>query len=204
MRLAAAVCAATLLTAGCAAPPTAWNTYIAAGEEAYRQKNYPDAERSWRAALEEAEARRSDDLVAKTLDRLAELFYEQGRYAEAEPLLRRALKILENAFGPEHPQVAISANHLGHVLEAREQLGEAEALYARSLAINEKVFAPDHPRIAYDLASLAGIHAANGERERAEALYRRALAMFERTRGPEHADVALTRERLARLISAPR
>ena len=198
-RLLFAACFVLSLS-GCAAPPTAWNTYVAAGEEAYRQKNYPDAERSWRAALEEAEARRSDNLAAKTLDRLAELFYEQGRYAEAEPLLRRALKILESAFGPERSQVAVGANHLGHVQQARGQLAEAEALYARSLAINEKEFGPVHPRIAYDLASLAGIHSARGERAQAEALYRRALAMLEKTLGPNHADVALILARLAQLL----
>jgi len=33
-------------------------------------------------------------------------------YAKAEPLLERALAIREKAFGPEHPDTAMSLNNL--------------------------------------------------------------------------------------------
>src|SRR5260370_32667666 len=84
LRVAAAVCGVSLVAGGCAARATAWETRIAAGQEAYRQRNYAAAEYSWKAALEEAQARRSDDLVAKTLDNLGRLYEQQGRLAEAE------------------------------------------------------------------------------------------------------------------------
>ena len=35
---------------------------------------------------------------------------DQGRYAEADPLLKRALAIDEKALGPEHPDVGQSLN----------------------------------------------------------------------------------------------
>ena len=41
--------------------------------------------------------------VATSLDGLAGIFLAQGRYAEAEPLYKRALAIRERALGPEHP-----------------------------------------------------------------------------------------------------
>lgn len=34
---------------------------------------------------------------------LALLYREQGKYAEAEPLFKRALAICERALGPDHP-----------------------------------------------------------------------------------------------------
>ncbi len=37
--------------------------------------------------------------MATGLNNLALLYYNQGRYAEAEPLLKRALAIWENALG---------------------------------------------------------------------------------------------------------
>ena len=40
----------------------------------------------------------------------------QGKYAEAEPLLRRALEIDEAALGPDHPDVAQVAENLAEVL----------------------------------------------------------------------------------------
>ena len=39
--------------------------------------------------------------------------YQQGRYAEAEPLYKRSLVIWEKALGPEHPDVATTLSNLG-------------------------------------------------------------------------------------------
>ena len=36
----------------------------------------------------------------------------QGRYADAEPLYKRALAIYEKALGPDHPYVATTLNNL--------------------------------------------------------------------------------------------
>ena len=44
--------------------------------------------------------------VYRGLTGLANVYYAQGRYAEAEPLYQRALAISEKILGPEHPDVA--------------------------------------------------------------------------------------------------
>ena len=44
--------------------------------------------------------------VATGLNNLATLYYDQGRYADAEPRYQRALAIWEKVLGPEHPNVA--------------------------------------------------------------------------------------------------
>ena len=54
--------------------------------------------------------------VAKSLNNLAVLYDNEGRYAEAEPLYKRALAIREKALGPDHPDVAISLNNLSLVV----------------------------------------------------------------------------------------
>lgn len=41
--------------------------------------------------------------VANTLNGLARVYCNQGRYAEAEPYFKRSLRIQEKALGPEHP-----------------------------------------------------------------------------------------------------
>ena len=46
---------------------------------------------------------------ATGLNNLVMLYHAQGKYAEAEPLYRRALAIWEKALGPEHPNVATVA-----------------------------------------------------------------------------------------------
>ncbi len=53
--------------------------------------------------------------VATSLNNLAGLYRAQGKYAEAEPLLKRSLAISEKALGPEHPDVATSLNNLAEI-----------------------------------------------------------------------------------------
>ncbi len=45
--------------------------------------------------------------VALSLANLAALMQAQGKYAQAEEHLRRALSIREDAFGPDHPWVRL-------------------------------------------------------------------------------------------------
>ena len=44
--------------------------------------------------------------MAQSLNNLAEIYRVQGKYAQAEPLYKRSLKILEKALGKDHPHVA--------------------------------------------------------------------------------------------------
>ncbi len=74
-----------------------------------------------------------DDSVALICAQSGSLLYSQARYAESEPLMRRALSIDEKSYGSEHPKVAIDLDNLAQLLQAR--LGEAEPLMKRPLAI---------------------------------------------------------------------
>ena len=46
--------------------------------------------------------------MATALNNLAGLYRDQGHYAKAEPLYKRALAIRENTLRPEHPDLATS------------------------------------------------------------------------------------------------
>ena len=86
---------------------------------------------------------------------LAVLLQTNNRLAEAEPLLRRTLAIIEGKLGPEHPNVATSLNSLAQLLQAMNRLGEVEPLMRRALAIDERSFGPEHPSVGRDLKNLA-------------------------------------------------
>ena len=79
------------------------------------------------------------------LNNLAQLLQATNRLAEAEPLMRRALAIDEQSFGPDHPNVASGLNNLAQLLQATNRLAEAEPLMRRALAIDEKSYGPEHP-----------------------------------------------------------
>ena len=65
--------------------------------------------------------------VAKSLNNLAGLYREQGRYADAEPLFKRSLAIYEKALGPDHPDVATSLNNLAGLYEIPRSLRRRRA-----------------------------------------------------------------------------
>ena len=75
----------------------------------------------------------------RSLNNLADLLYNnQGRYADAEPLYKRALAICEKALGPDHPDVAASLNDLAALYSKQGRYADAEPLIKRALAIREK------------------------------------------------------------------
>ena len=83
--------------------------------------------------------------MAASLDNLATLYKQQGRYAEAEVLSQRAVSIYEKSLGKDHARVGGALNNLGNLYSDEGRDAEAEALLRRALAIHEKVFTPAWP-----------------------------------------------------------
>jgi tetratricopeptide (TPR) repeat protein len=69
---------------------------------------------------------------------LGVIYQAQGNYAEAEPLYRRSLAILERALGPEHPDVAQSLENYAALLRETGRADEAAEMEARAKAIRAK------------------------------------------------------------------
>ncbi|MFQ5695897.1 MAG: tetratricopeptide repeat protein, partial [Terriglobia bacterium] len=116
------------------AQSTAWEKYMEAGAKAYQQGRYAEAEKPWQAALKEAEGFGPEDpRLATTLNTLAALYQAQGRYAEAEPLSKRAIAIDEQVLGPDHPDLAKALNTLAALYYAQGQYTEAEPLSKRAI-----------------------------------------------------------------------
>jgi hypothetical protein len=70
---------------------------------------------------------------------LANLLYQSGRGADAEPLFRAALGPLRQQFGPADPRTAGILAPLGLSLIQQGKWAEAEAILRECLAIREKV-----------------------------------------------------------------
>ncbi len=101
----------------------------------------------------------------------------QGRYAEAEPVYKRALAVQEKALGPAHPDVAGSLNNLAVLYDAQGRYAEAEPLYERALAIKEKSLGPDHPNLAKGLDKYAALLRKTGRGAEAANMEARAKAI---------------------------
>jgi len=138
--------------------------------------------------------------VANSLNNLAGLYRNQGRYSEAEPLYKRALSIREKVLGSDHPDVALSLNSLAGLYRNQGRYSEAEPLYKRALSIVEKVLGSEHPDVANSLNNLAGLYRNQGRYSEAEELYKRALNIYEKVFGLNHQDVATSMNNLAVLF----
>ncbi len=121
--------------------------------------------------------------LANILGTLARAYDRLGRYAEAEPLLLRALSLREKALGAQHPRVATYLREIAGLFLERGRHVEAEALCLRALAIQERVLGPENPRIGPILDDLAGICEASGRASEAERFRARSRSLGVRRHG---------------------
>lgn len=99
---------------------------------------------------------------------------ERARYAEAEPLYRRALEIGMSSMGPLHANVAIVLNALAILYFDQGKYGEAEPLYERALHIHVQVLGLSHRltrEVAKNYASLLRAMKRDSEADDLEARF---------------------------------
>ena len=75
------------------------------------------------------------------LSNLGERLYRSARFSDAEPLMRRALAIDEQSYGPHHLTFAIRLDNLAILLNDTDRREEAAPLYRRALLIRLCSFA---------------------------------------------------------------
>ena len=102
----------------------------------------------------EAEHGNADNEYATSLNNLAAIYRNSGRYDAAEPLLEEALSVHRRILGADHPAMATSLNNLAGLYDARGRYAEAEPLCTQALLINRRVLGGDHPNTASTLNNL--------------------------------------------------
>ncbi|MFK8185938.1 MAG: tetratricopeptide repeat protein [Phormidesmis sp.] len=68
---------------------------------------------------------------------------DQGRYTQAEPLLKGAVDIRKRLLGPTHPDVIVSLHNLATLYDNQGRYIEAECLFYEALKLCEEVFGAD-------------------------------------------------------------
>ncbi len=101
----------------------------------------------------------------KTLNAKAVSLTKVKQYDRAKVAARKALRLAEKTFGPDHPNVATSLTTLADLEKAQRRCEQAESLYKRALAIDEKALGPDHPNVSKNLNNLMGLQAILGKQE---------------------------------------
>ena len=144
--------------------------------------------REWRMEFLEA---------TRLLNQISSYLKVRARYAEAEPLLRWALRTREKILGPDHPAVATLLSNLATLYNSRGRYSEAEPLLQRALTNMERALGPDHPAVATLLSSLGDIWRAQKNYIEAEKLHQRALTIRKQLLGQDSPLVAESLNNLA-------
>ena len=112
-----------------------------------------------------------------TLDNLAQLYQDQGRYKEAEPLYQRSLVMKEKVLPPDHPEIANTLGNLALLYYHQGRYEEAEPLCQHALAIYEKALPPDHSYTSITLKNYARLLREMNRPLEAQTLEQRAKAI---------------------------
>ncbi|QFZ19958.1 FxSxx-COOH system tetratricopeptide repeat protein [Saccharothrix syringae] len=128
--------------------------------------------------------------ASRLLDQAGTYLLRTGQLADAEVLLRRALRAGEEVHGPDRPELARLLNNLGNAVSESGRPAEARPLLERALAIGEAALGLHHPEVAVPLNNLGLVLRDLGRPDEALPLHERALAVTEARYGSGHPLVA--------------
>lgn len=150
-----------------------WKACFDAGNEARRDGKSKEAEAEYRSALKIAETLGPDDRrLPETLKALGWLFYFEGRYKDAEPLLVRALELDRQILGDKSIEVVSTLNVLGRLNRHLKRYAKAERYQLEALDARAGVAGEEEPNRTTLLHNLARVYAESGKRvDDAEEIY---------------------------------
>jgi tetratricopeptide (TPR) repeat protein len=133
---------------------------------------YEEATQILRESLDLRREHPSDDqgAIALNLRNLAWSIHYSGRYKDAVPMYERALSMIEEHLGAEHPEVASTKQQLALVLTEHD-LGEfdrALRLLDEVIELRRRLFGPGSQGVAIALAAKSAVHFQRGDEQRAK------------------------------------
>lgn len=141
----------------------------------------PATELLKRAIQEWSLAQPGDPQCLPAIEALAGIYRDHSRYADAEPLLQRAVRMREASDGLEAAELIPSVDSLAYVEFGLQRYPEAEALYKRLLELWQKNAGTDHPMVALTLDKMAEFYAFQHRYDEAEKAATDALALRAKT-----------------------
>ena len=165
-----------------------------------QQGNYKEAQPYLLEALAVLkEYRPNSREYAAALNNLGALYYWQGQYDKAEPLLNSGFELRKRICGENHIDTANSLGDLAALYFQKGDFRSAQARFEKALAIRKKELGANHPLTATTMTNLANVYATTDQPARAMELLRKALAVKEQALGANSPDLAQTLNDLAEL-----
>jgi tetratricopeptide (TPR) repeat protein len=172
------------------------------GDVLTRQAEFDAAEPVYREAIRIESARPKDPAaraqLATSLYGYGVLLARQGRYADAQKMLRDALARQQAIDGPVHPDVARTLKDLAQAVADGGDTTAALPLMQRAVALQRQLRGNEpHPDLAEAVNDLALLYETRGDYDESEKSYQESIAMKRRLYGDKHPEIASTLENLA-------
>jgi len=108
---------------------------------------------------------------------LGEMWLNQGDYARAEPLLKRAMALIVNE-GATADRMAVALDSLATLYCSEDKTSMAEDLWQRELKLVRGLFGDYHPQTGLVLGHLAEVSAKDGDFARAREYSRQVVSIM--------------------------
>ncbi|KAL9044074.1 MAG: hypothetical protein Q9214_002763 [Letrouitia sp. 1 TL-2023] len=131
------------------------------------------------------------------MNAFALVFFEAGRWKEAEELEARALEISRGALGDEHLNTLNSMHNLASIYWLQGRSKDAEALLVRVLDTRKSVSGEEHPDTLDSINNLASSYWYQERYKEAEALQVRVVDTMKSVLGDEHPETLKSMNNLA-------
>jgi tetratricopeptide (TPR) repeat protein len=136
------------------------------------------------------------------MQNLADLYSEQGRFAEAKPLYVEALALSRRVRGSDHPDTARLGMNLANWYRNTGDPDAAEPLYIEMLAVRRRMLGDDHSETLSHISHLGDLYTDQGRYDEAERLQREALERSVRVLGATHPYALQALDGLIRVLIA--
>lgn len=157
-----------------------WVQLVNRGDTLERNGSYQEAAVTYEAALRTAGAfGPADRRVPLTMNKLAMIYAELGRFSDAAHLYDRALKMVERSYGKNTQEYSSLLNNLAAVHLESGQFAKAETLIRETLAINQSMAEPDLQQLAKGRSILADVLIKRAKYAEADRLLAQAIQFFE-------------------------
>lgn len=163
-----------------------------------------DVERAlelWNQALLAAEAYPANDSrLARSLDRVGEIYFNTEKYDKAEITWWRSLQIKQGILGNFHPAVAHTTNFLAKLHYLLGRYSESESFAKKCLNIYQRCLGREHPTVATCRHNLASLYHIQGRYADAEEQYKSALEIRRKVLGIQNPETISLSKNYADLL----
>jgi len=108
-------------------------------------------------------------------------------------------QVVEEACGPDHPELAKVLHKVAVIYHSCDNLGKAESLYRNALASAERAFHEPNQELGLILSNLGRLLQDQKKFSEAEACYKRSLEILQKAVGSDHLKLGTPMSNLANL-----